>query len=252
MVNETTSTADSRAAEIKPQQSAKKLMLWIGIIGIVMFFSSLLSAFIVSKGGKFWVNISLPQAFWISTGVIIGSSLTLNMALQAIKKNNLSLNKVMLLVTLVLGVVFAVFQFIGYNQLINSGNYFTAKIMKSNGKEFELKGEYGKDFTITYNEQILEYKEGRLFFPGGKELNAAQYEVLKSADNMASSYIYVISALHIIHLLAGLLYLLYVTILAHLYKFDGSNYFKISQISVYWHFLGVLWIFLFLFFQFIH
>lgn len=231
---------------------ASKGMLYVAIASIVMLFSAFLSAYIVSKGGIFWVNISLPSSFWISTALILLSSVTVNMALSAIKKNNQKASNYLLLVTLLLGVSFAVFQWFGWGQMIKSGNYFVSNIMDPEKPGFFVKGEYGKDFTLTFKGQELSYKEGRLFFPDGEELNAVQYDNLKQQRNTASSYIYVITALHILHVLSGLLYLISVVLAAFRMQFSSDNYLRISLISIYWHFLDALWVILFLFFQFIH
>lgn len=65
---------------------AKKMMLWFGIVGLSMMFAGLTSAYIVSKARKDWLtDFDLPQAFYISTAVIILSSLTMILAKRAIK-----------------------------------------------------------------------------------------------------------------------------------------------------------------------
>lgn len=240
------------AISASKKAAGAKGMLYGGIVSIVMLFSAFCSAFIVSQGGNFWVNLSLPSAFWISTGIILASSLTINLALVNIKRNKKKITNYFLSLTLLLGVLFAVFQLIGWGQLIDRGNYFVGNIMDPDSDGFFVKGEYGKDFTLTFNSQVLDYKDGKLYFPDGKELNAVQYDNLKNQRNTASSYIYVITALHVLHLLGGLVYLIFVTIAGFREKYDASNYLKISLISIYWHFLDVLWLFLFLFLQFIH
>lgn len=234
------------------KDSGSRGMLYVSIVSIVMLFSAFCSAFIVSKGGNFWVNLVLPSSFWISTAIILVSSLTMNLALSAIRRNNKKITSIFLSVTLLLGVLFAVFQWNGWGQMIDRGNYFVGNIMDPESDAFFVKGEYGKDFTLTFNAQELSYKDGKLFFPDGKELNAVQYDNLKNQRNTASSYIYIITALHVLHLLGGLIYLVFVTISAFREQFDSSNYLRISLISIYWHFLDILWILLFLFLQFIH
>ncbi|MFZ5551678.1 MAG: cytochrome c oxidase subunit 3 [Bacteroidota bacterium] len=239
-------------ADKKRKEKASQNLLWLGIVSIVMLFGSLCSGFLVSKGMKFWVNLSVPPAFWISTGIIIVSSVTVNMALSAIKKDNKSLAKYMLLVTFLLGIGFSVTQFNGWKQLKESGSYFAnSPLLDDNGNLF-IKGEYGTDFTYSFAGQELDFKDGKFYLPDGKELNPAQVDQMKDAKNTAASYMYLLTALHVLHLLGGLIYMIIVMLKAFLNHFNSQNHLKIKLISIYWHFLDALWILLFLFLQFIH
>ena len=66
----------------------KKFALWTAIVSMLMLFSAFTSAYIVSKGDGFWVNFNLPNAFWISTALIIVSSITVYLATLFAKKQN--------------------------------------------------------------------------------------------------------------------------------------------------------------------
>jgi cytochrome c oxidase subunit 3 len=108
---------------------SKKMMLWFGIGSLIMSFAGLTSAFIVSSKqrlNKDWLsNYELPNAFLISVVVILVSSLTFILAKQALKRNNLKMTTVWLLVTLALGITFIFSQLEGFKQIINSGYNFT-------------------------------------------------------------------------------------------------------------------------------
>ena len=108
---------------------AKKMMLWFGIGSLIMSFSALISAFIVSakqREGKDWLsNYELPEAFLISVGIILLSSLTFILAKRALKINDRKMTTIWLLSTLILGVVFVLSQFIGFKQIIEAGYNFT-------------------------------------------------------------------------------------------------------------------------------
>jgi cytochrome c oxidase subunit 3 len=107
----------------------KKMMLWFGIGSLIMSFSALISAFIVSskqRKDKDWLNnYELPDAFLISVAIILLSSLTFILAKRALKQNNRQMVTLWLLVTLVLGVVFVFSQFTGFSQIIQAGYNFT-------------------------------------------------------------------------------------------------------------------------------
>jgi cytochrome c oxidase subunit 3 len=105
---------------------AKKMMLWFGIISLVMSFAGWTSAFVVSSSRPDWLkDFQLPNAFIISTVVIILSSVTFVLAKKAIKNGNRSATSIWLLTTLVLGIVFIFNQFTGFQNIIDLGYNFT-------------------------------------------------------------------------------------------------------------------------------
>ena len=94
-----------------------KFTLWVGIASIVMMFAGFTSAYIVKRNQANWVTFDLPGMFWFSTAVIILSSLTLYMSHQAFKQREMARYRVLVVTTLLLGILFVVMQFIGFNQL---------------------------------------------------------------------------------------------------------------------------------------
>lgn len=116
--------------EIKREQLQKgkayKTMLIFAMGSIVMIFAGLTSAYVISKSRPDWLkDFELPQAFLWSTIVILLSSLTFHLAKKAIQKNNRSTTSLMLGVTLVLGVLFVILQFKGFEQVVANGYFFT-------------------------------------------------------------------------------------------------------------------------------
>jgi cytochrome c oxidase subunit 3 len=108
------------------QIRSKKMMLWFGIISLIMAFAGWTSAYIVSSKRKDWLdNIDLPQAFFISTALIVLSSITYILAKRAAKQNKQKQVTNYLLITLVLGISFIVLQFVGFSQMLENGYYFT-------------------------------------------------------------------------------------------------------------------------------
>ncbi|WP_196896180.1 cytochrome c oxidase subunit 3 [Aureivirga marina] len=116
-------TLDKELKQAK--RKTAKPMLWIAIVSMIMMFAGLTSAYIVSSARQDWVSFQMPNAFYVSTLLILLSSTTFFMAKKFIRKDNRQITSILLLTTLALGIAFVVFQFIGYNQLINSGLYLT-------------------------------------------------------------------------------------------------------------------------------
>lgn len=109
-------------------QKAKtyKLLLIFTMVSILMVFAGLTSAYVVSKSRPDWLSeFKLPTAFVVSTVVMLLSSVTFYLALQAIRQNNRSRTTIMLWITLVLGMLFVVFQFKGFGEVIQAGYFFT-------------------------------------------------------------------------------------------------------------------------------
>jgi cytochrome c oxidase subunit III len=184
---------------ISPELRAKnsRLLLYISIGSMVMVFAGLTSAYIVSKAKTDWLIFDLPYYFWFSTAVILTSSLTMSQAIKKIKADDVPGSAQMVLITLTLGMVFFIFQFMGWNELVNQKIFFA-----------------GKD------------------------------------SNMAGSYVYVLTGLHLAHLIGGLIALATVYFRAKAGRYSSANFLGMSLCSTYWHFLDILWIYLFLFLLF--
>ena len=118
---------------------AKKMMLWFGMISITMTFAGLASAFIVSSSRPDWLDsFVLPNWFTISTVSIILSSLFFQLAKFRldqyvrvslpeniniyIERNNVNL---LLGLTILTALFFVIAQFLGFNEIISQGYYFT-------------------------------------------------------------------------------------------------------------------------------
>ena len=124
--------------EIKVSK-AKKMMLWFGMISITMTFAGLTSAFIVSSSRPDWLDsFILPDWFTISTISIVFSSVFFQFAKFRldkyvrvslpeniniyIERNNVN---ILLVLTIITAVIFVVSQFLGFNEIISQGYYFT-------------------------------------------------------------------------------------------------------------------------------
>ena len=178
---------------------AKKMMLWFGIISLVMSFAGWTSAFVVSSSRPDWLkDFQLPNAFIISTVIILISSVTFILAKKALKKGNRQATTGLLLTTLVLGLAFIFYQFQGFQQIIDLGYNFTGP-----------------------------------------------------TSNVTMSYIYLIAMVHILHVIVGLICLLVVIINHFRNKYSATNMLGFELAATFWHFIDILWVYLFLFLYFV-
>lgn len=180
------------------RRKSAKPMLWVAMISMVMFFAGLTSAYVVSMKRDDWVTFDLPQSFYISTILIILSSFTLILSQKFLKKDNLKASLGLLLVTLLLGLGFISYQYIGFNELKSVGLFFT-----------------GPESTVS------------------------------------TSFIIGITFMHIIHLFAGVIVMLVVIYNHFKKKYSATDMLGFELGGIFWHFVDVLWIYLFFFFYFI-
>ena len=74
----------ARVAAIKPRPTARyQSGVWIGIFAITMSFAAFTSALFVRQGSGDWIHVVLPRLLYVNTGVLLLSSLTLEMARRA-------------------------------------------------------------------------------------------------------------------------------------------------------------------------
>lgn len=185
----------TQGTESEKNDRAKRMMLWFGIISLIMSFAGLTSAVLVSRKREDWMhNFEMPQAFLISCVIIIASSLTFILAKRALKNNNRSLATIMLLLTFLLGIAFIWSQVKGFQQIVDSGYYFTG-----------------------------------------------------ASSNVTMSFIYVIAAVHILHVVAGLISLMVVIYNHFKQKYSVTHMLGLELSATFWHFIDILWLFLYLF-----
>lgn len=65
--------------------------------------------------------------------------------------------------------------------------------------------------------------------------------------NPSGSFLYVLTGIHAVHLISGLIFLLITLGAAMNYKIHSKNMAKIEMCASYWHFLDGLWVYLFVF-----
>lgn len=117
--------------------------------------------------------------------------------------------------------------------------------------DFVHKGKYGKDFKIYLKGKELDYKNRALYYQG-KKLSVPLQNRLSETQDSATSYIYVITFLHLLHILAALLYLFKMVTISFSSDFDEHRKLSVKLGGIFWHFLGALWLYLLLFLLFIH
>lgn len=87
-------------------------------------------------------------------------------------------------------------------------------------------------------------------FSGFSQLIEQGYYFTGPTSNITMSYIFLIAAVHIVHVIAGLISLLVVLYNNIRDKYSTNNMLGVELGITFWHFLDLLWVYLILFFYF--
>ena len=169
----------------------KKFALWLFLVTVVMIFAALTSAYIVRQAEGNWLEYELPEIFWYTSGIVILSSIALQVAYYSAKKDNFVGLRLGMVLTVLLGIGFLIGQWYSWVALVDR----------------------------------------EVFFVG----------------NPAGSFLYVFTGLHAVHLISGVIFLIIVLISTFRYKVHSQAMNTLEMATTYWHFLGGLWLYLFLF-----
>lgn len=71
------------------------------------------------------------------------------------------------------------------------------------------------------------------------------------SSNPSGSFVYIISGLHLLHLAGGIIALFIVIFNAMKGRYNSENLLGLQVCSTYWHFMGAMWIYLYVFFRMI-
>lgn len=170
-----------------------RITTWILLAAIVMVFGALGIAYIALAGGDQWHSVRMPRTFILSTGLILASSATIEVARRQLHRTVVVKYSRWLWITLLLGFAFVGCQLMGWRQLVQEGVYLSS--------------------------------------------------------NPHSSFFYLFSGAHGIHLLGGMTAMSYLAFRARRTLTGVSAEKRLAatdSVALYWHFMDGLWVALFL------
>jgi cytochrome c oxidase subunit 3 len=104
-----------------------RLGVWFAIGSILMLFVALTSAYIVrSASGNDWQPIAMPKVLWLSTALILISSITMEVSRRSLKRQSDAGYGRWLMITTALGLAFLASQFMAWRQLVRQGVYMAS------------------------------------------------------------------------------------------------------------------------------
>lgn len=192
---------DDRSDENKDETQAfqpDKYRVGMGLILLVvlMTFGALFGTYIVLATNKAleWRPFNLPFQIWISTALILVSSIDYELARKSLVQGNQIKARKWFIITAVVGMIFIASQVLAWFNLVNQGYYATG--------------------------------------------------------NSYAGLFYILTAVHALHVVGGIISLVYIVLKTQTVTMDDEELLKrqwfTKVVGWYWHFIGVLWLILFL------
>ena len=116
---------------------------------------------------------------------------------------------------------------------------------EGNWQEFELPSWFLYSFVLVILSSLFIILANKRFH---KEL---PYQQMILVSNPAGSFLYVLTLAHLLHLIAGLIALLVGYFNSMSNKYTVDDHLGLDLIFTFWHFLTILWVYLYLFLVFI-
>jgi cytochrome c oxidase subunit 3 len=200
--------------DLLQQHDADTFGVWLFLVTEIMFFGGLFAAYAIFRwiyfaafeGGSHLLDIRLGAA---NTIVLLGSSLTMALSVRSAQIGNRRALILFLILTMILGGVFLGVKAYEYRQK------FVEHIVPS--LDWAPEGE-----VLTH------------VAPGG--LDHAQLYFF---------FYFAMTALHALHMIIGMGLLLWLVLRARKGSFTPSYFAPIEVVGLYWHFVDIVWIFLF-------
>jgi cytochrome c oxidase subunit III len=98
-----------------------KFALWISMASVMMMFGAFTSAYMVRQSAGNWLEFQIPNIFYLSTAVIVLSSVVLEASYRSFLREKEYWYKSLLLLTMVGGIAFIYLQYAGWMDLYAIG-----------------------------------------------------------------------------------------------------------------------------------
>ena len=199
------------------QHEASTLGMWMFLATEILFFGGFLFAYTLYRVMYYDAfRVAAHHQNWligaINTTVLIGSSLTMALAVWAAQTARRGATVLMLVLTLILGTVFVAVKGYEYSQHIHEGLF------------------PGSHFTWVDQENPS----------------------LTKGVEMFMVFYFGLTGLHALHMIIGAGLLIWMMWRAHRGDFGPEYYGPVEVMGLYWHFVDIVWIFLFLLLYLLH
>jgi cytochrome c oxidase subunit 3 len=228
---------------LEQQHSAERLGMWMFLVTEALFFSGLFVAYTVYRW-MFPAEFQFASAhllLWIAainTVLLITSSLTATFAIRAAQMGKTSALIGLLALTFLLGAGFMGFKtyeyLTDYHEKLVPGEMFRTEYAKAVEHEAGHHGEGGQ--VEHWAHDLAEHNKG-------KSLGDADY-ISPEKIQLFLCFYYIMTGIHGIHILVGLGCIAWLIIEAYRGAIPRENYSTVEVVSLYWHLVDMIWLFL--------
>jgi cytochrome c oxidase subunit III len=219
------------------QKEAAVLGMWVFLLTEILFFGGLFAAYMIYRVWYFDAFAEASRSlslFWggLNTAVLIGSSLTMAMAVRGAQTNKRSATVNWLILTMILGSVFLGVKVIEY------------------ADKFEHNHVPGPSFVWAHQEApgaegaAAEHEAAPAAGGEHRQLSLTPDQLQRTTQIYFSLY-FTMTGLHALHMIIGIGIMCVITWMAWKGKFDEEYYTPVEMAGLYWHFVDIVWIFLF-------
>jgi cytochrome c oxidase subunit III len=220
------------------QKEAAVIGMWVFLLTEILFFGGLFVAYMIYR---VWYFDAFAEAsrrlslFWggLNTAVLIGSSLTMALAVRCAQTNSRKWTVNWLILTMILGSVFLGVKVIEYQDKF--ANY-------------EVPGPH-YNFAYHTEHAAAEGGEHAPAAAAGSDADHSNLSLspaqLQNTTQIYFSLYFTMTGLHALHMIIGIGLMMVITWMAWKGKFDSHYYTPVEMSGLYWHFVDIVWIFLF-------
>jgi cytochrome c oxidase subunit 3 len=224
---------------LEQQKETATLGMWVFLVTEILFFGGIFLIYTINRH-------TYPQVFavssrtivlkWgaINTVVLIGSSLTMAMSVWSAQVGKKKLVTIFLILTLVLGTLFLGIKAVEYHDKyvehhipgLNFDMYYCTDNPSAcdlSGKALEAEKAELKDLTDKVGGSVAVNAHAQLFF----------------------SLYFGMTGLHALHMIVGAGLLIWLTKESFKGRFTSQYNTPVENIGLYWHFVDIVWIYLF-------
>jgi cytochrome c oxidase subunit 3 len=217
------------------QKEASTLGMWVFLLTEVLFFGGLFFAYLLYRIWYFDAFAEASRTLDITLGalntaVLIGSSLTMALAVRAAQISERKATVMWLILTIALGCVFLGVKVIEYADKFEHHHVPGPSFVWASEHEAGTAGAAA---------------EGAV--AGGGEHSAPSPAAgdLQLLTQIYFSLYFTMTGLHALHMIVGVGLMSVITWMAYKGRFDANYYTPVEMAGLYWHFVDLVWIFLF-------
>jgi len=222
--------------DMEQQKEASTFGMWVFLLTEIMMFGGVFVAYMIYRikyYDAFVAGSSSINVVWgfVNTLVLIISSLTMALAVSAAQRGVKRQQQIFIVLTMILGLVFLGVKAIEYTKKYEEhhipggvfGKFDAVNNYDPTGKEKNIRDELIEKENKTVEDATQTARNTVIFF----------------------SFYFAMTGLHALHMVIGLILMTWLLMRVSRGEFGPQYYTPVELSGLYWHFVDIVWIFLF-------